>query len=431
MENRTGVDVHIDPHAFPNKERSSVKVILDGPKQEKIYPNSFSYRFSNSGMFADKSFKITNEDIFQTLRIHTDISDAVPIFVSVNQVNLKDVQSIRDGCSGDVSPKCYNGPPHHNFKWKDFHCSIVFDNGSYSIRVNRGRKGTSDCEGATSSQADTVILEILQETYNRLEAREKALEKLNHVFVIRAYDNPKVCWGQGIQRPGRLMSTIYIDESVKSSIITRLQKFRQSRSLYEMYGVTWKYVMLFEGAPGLGKSSTVMAIATQMKFHLYKLTLTARMTSVDLEGLFANVADKSILLIEDVDSLFGVDRSATKTTANIDFSTILNCLDGVNTTVGTIIILTTNHVEKLDPALIRPGRIDFVLKFPTPSREQYLMALKKLAGNYHTEHESFLDLIVNKNVTIAALQRYLFDCMFLERTSILENVDELLTGIQK
>ena len=71
----------------------------------------------------------------------------------------------------------------------------------------------------------------------------------------------------------------------------------------------------------------------------------------------AAVPQRSLLLIEDVDAFFR-DRDAAHSQVRLSFSGFLNALDGVATQEGTVLVMTTNHVEHLDPALIRAGRID-------------------------------------------------------------------------
>lgn len=78
-----------------------------------------------------------------------------------------------------------------------------------------------------------------------------------------------------------------------------------------------------------------------------------------LNGLLNNAPMKSIILLEDIDAIF-VDRTSVQENQSrgVTFSGLLNALDGVRSQEGRILIMTTNHREKLDPALMRPGRAD-------------------------------------------------------------------------
>ncbi len=123
------------------------------------------------------------------------------------------------------------------------------------------------------------------------------------------------------------------------------------------------------GPPGSGKSSTIKAIAGHFKKDLYILDLSDKdLTDPVLLALVSNVPNKGILLIEDIDAAFVArDSEASK---GISFSGLLNALDGVASKDGRITFMTTNHIEKLDPALIRPGRVDLQIKIDNASNEQ-------------------------------------------------------------
>ena len=82
----------------------------------------------------------------------------------------------------------------------------------------------------------------------------------------------------------------------------------------------------------------------------------------DVFQLLSNVTERSIILFEDIDVAFGASdsdsRSMSHSRTKVTFSDLFNALDGVVAQTDSLVIMTTNHVEKLDPAMIRPGRID-------------------------------------------------------------------------
>ena len=81
-----------------------------------------------------------------------------------------------------------------------------------------------------------------------------------------------------------------------------------------------------------------------------------------LNYLLSNVVERSIVLIEDIDAAFNkrVQTSEDGYQSSITFSGFLNALDGVASGEERIVFMTTNHLERLDPALIRPGRVDLL-----------------------------------------------------------------------
>ena len=91
------------------------------------------------------------------------------------------------------------------------------------------------------------------------------------------------------------------------------------------------------------------------------LNFTKNLTDDTLIGLFGDINNDSILLLEDIDAYF-IDRKAQD--VNVSFSVLINCLDGVlSKGEGLIIFITANNPDRLDPALLRPGRIDKIIKF--------------------------------------------------------------------
>lgn len=122
---------------------------------------------------------------------------------------------------------------------------------------------------------------------------------------------------------------------------------------------------MLHGPPGCGKSSYITALAGELGFSICVLNLSERGLSDDrLNHLLSVAPQQSIVLLEDIDAAF-VSREDTKQQKaayeglnRVTFSGLLNCLDGVASTEARIVFMTTNYLERLDPALIRPGRVD-------------------------------------------------------------------------
>jgi chaperone BCS1 len=83
----------------------------------------------------------------------------------------------------------------------------------------------------------------------------------------------------------------------------------------------------------------------------------------------ASVPQHSLVLIEDIDCVF-LKRKKADDKENVTFSGLLNAIDGVMASAGRVLFMTTNNVETLDAALIRPGRVDMSIKLDNASREQ-------------------------------------------------------------
>lgn len=134
---------------------------------------------------------------------------------------------------------------------------------------------------------------------------------------------------------------------------------------YSSRGIPYRRGYLLHGPPGCGKSSFITALAGELQLSICVLNLSERgLTDDRLNHLLALAPENTIILLEDVDSAF-VSREDTPEMKSayaglnrLTFSGLLNCLDGVASTEARIVFMTTNYPERLDPALIRPGRVD-------------------------------------------------------------------------
>ncbi|XP_047322232.1 AAA-ATPase At3g50940-like [Impatiens glandulifera] len=175
--------------------------------------------------------------------------------------------------------------------------------------------------------------------------------------------------------------TLAMDGDMKKMIIEDLDMFIRRKEFYRTVGKAWKRGYLLYGPPGTGKSSLIAAIANYLNFDIYDLELTSIHDNSDLRRLLISTANKSILVVEDIDcSLDLEDRKADQRmmkaiqstqaqtinivkhdkTNQVTLSGILNFIDGLWSSCGDerIIIFTTNHKDRLDLALLRPGRMD-------------------------------------------------------------------------
>lgn len=181
----------------------------------------------------------------------------------------------------------------------------------------------------------------------------------------------------------------HVDELKK-----RLDLFVRHPEWYEDRGIPYSLGILLHGIPGAGKTSTIKAIAKDTHRHIFNLSLRPYTTTHQLTNLFYNETvivqsydgskqtlkiplNRRLYVIEDIDCLSEVvaDRLATTTTTTekegdaVTLSFLLNLLDGVLETPGRILIISSNYPEKLDRALIRPGRIDVKIEFSYADRE--------------------------------------------------------------
>lgn len=197
---------------------------------------------------------------------------------------------------------------------------------------------------------------------------EAAMEKYLPTNVISVNSNNT----GSFTLPTRNMDTVIIDEEQKSMLISHLNFWRDSKHIYDDIGMMYKTGILLEGPPGTGKSSLVRAIASYMDMPI----IVTSILKIGLHQLSGN----AIYLIEDVDrDMNDMDSvvSINDKLKNISYgdqpaisvgtgvkasgayiSEFMNILDGTTSPSNSIFILSTNHIEDIDEAVIRPGRID-------------------------------------------------------------------------
>ncbi|KAG0259261.1 hypothetical protein DFQ27_004168 [Actinomortierella ambigua] len=232
--------------------------------------------------------------------------------------------------------------------------------------------------GATVAMAGAPIENITISTLGRsreiiqtliMEAQHKFVDRDKARTVIFAADQYGA-WRRTKSRPKRPLDTIVMDPKLKNYIVDDAKEFFASESWYAERGLPFRRGLLLYGSPGTGKTSFIHALAGELGLNIYVINLSNKgLTDDTLSELVSDTPARCLLLVEDVDAAF-VQRDAKDTSANITFSGLLNAIDGVAAQEGRILCMTTNHLDRLDDALIRPGRIDIRARFGRATKSQ-------------------------------------------------------------
>lgn len=214
------------------------------------------------------------------------------------------------------------------------------------------------------------------------------------------YGNLNDAWvGVNLDHPATF-DTVAMEHDVKEFVMRDLERFVRRKEYYRKVGKAWKRGYLLYGPPGTGKSSLIAAMANYLRFDVYDLELTELQYNSELRRLLIAMANRSILVVEDIDCTIEFhDRRAESRAANgnnndkqVTLSGLLNFVDGLWSSCGDerIIVFTTNHKDRLDPALLRPGRMDvhIHMSYCAPA------GFRQLASNYLgiKEHSLFPDI---------------------------------------
>jgi mitochondrial chaperone BCS1 len=186
----------------------------------------------------------------------------------------------------------------------------------------------------------------------------------------------------------RLLDSVILEPGEKEHLISDIETFRSSKRRYTHLGVPYHRGYLFYGPPGTGKTSLVSALAAHFRLSIYAFNL-AELSDRSLLSAVNQVPANSVLLFEDLDCMRGgkasgptIRRSEAASTAGVGertnlgdrhgvtLSGLLNILDGFHAPTGVLFVMTTNRIETLDSALLRPGRIDYKMYLGLASDRQ-------------------------------------------------------------
>ena len=217
-------------------------------------------------------------------------------------------------------------------------------------------------------------------------------KKLGTSSYLYVYDEG---WGQVQAYSPRLLESVILKPGEKEHLLQDLERFRASRERYRRLGVPYHRGYLLYGPPGTGKTSLVSALGAKCGMSIYVLNL-ADFTDRTLKSAINDVPENSIILFEDIDCMRAGHRREQAEPAvrsrefsdegpappaegagknspqplGVTLSGLLNVLDGFFAPENVVFVMTTNHMEMLDPALLRPGRIDYRLYMGEASDRQ-------------------------------------------------------------
>ncbi|KAJ4957980.1 hypothetical protein NE237_025091 [Protea cynaroides] len=277
----------------------------------------------------------------------------------------------------------------------------------FTLRINKKDKSL-----ILDSYLDYIMEkanEIRRKNQDRLlytNSRGGALDSRGHPWEAVPFKHPST------------FDTLAMDPAKKAQIMADLRGFADGQSFYQNTGRAWKRGYLLYGPPGTGKSSMIAAMANFLGYDIYDLEPTEVHNNSELRKLLMKTTSKSIIVIEDIDCSINLTNRTKSVSAgrtahhdplspdlrggtgedggnSITLSGLLNFTDGLWSCCGSerIFVFTTNHIEKLDPALLRSGRMDMHIYMGFCS----FLSLKILLKNYlRLAEEDMEDRILKK-----------------------------------
>ncbi|KAG2005752.1 mitochondrial chaperone BCS1 [Coprinopsis cinerea AmutBmut pab1-1] len=233
-------------------------------------------------------------------------------------------------------------------------------------------------------------------------ARLQYLQVSKPHVIIHTSDKPSygpgMYWTDVKKKARRPLNSIILEGNTLEKILADAREFISMERWYNNAGIPHRRGYLLYGPPGTGKSSTIYALAGELGMEIYSLSLASDFVDDNfLQKASSSVPKNSIFLIEDVDCAFPSREDEDEKDkprrgrrdeyrSFVTLSGLLNTLDGVGSEEGKLFFATTNHLDRLDPALIRPGRIDM--------KVEYKLATKGQASALFARFYSFKDDIL-------------------------------------
>jgi hypothetical protein len=185
---------------------------------------------------------------------------------------------------------------------------------------------------------------------------------------VPVYVNSEKHWDKMGKLPLRQIESVFTAGNAGQKVIDAIREFERSKAEHHRLGLPHHMGIMLYGDPGCGKSSLIHAVASETQRSIYYLNLGSVEADKQLMKLLSGSYNwsKSILAIEDIDAAGvkvnrdGEDGEESK--SPISLSALLNVLDGILCPDGLVVIATTNHHDRLDPALTRPGRFDHTIE---------------------------------------------------------------------
>ncbi|KAJ7632818.1 mitochondrial chaperone BCS1 [Roridomyces roridus] len=305
-------------------------------------------------------------------------------WIRSHELSVETMIERRPNGSSSVFFQLVAGPGTHWFKYR----------GAW-MQVKRERETRSMMGGQQAGMSvpwETVTLTTLsrdRRLFPQLlaEARDLGMQGQEGKLVIHT------AWGIewrpfGKPRRKRPLQSVVLEPGMSDKIEQDIKAFLSRRQWYADRGIPYRRGYLLHGPPGSGKTSYIQALAGSFSYDICLLNLSERGLADDkLNHLLSNAPERSFVLIEDVDAAFNkrVQTSADGYQSSVTFSGLLNALDGVASGEERIIFMTTNHLERLDPALIRPGRVDFSALIDNASPAQARELFQRFYGGANSQ----------------------------------------------
>lgn len=444
------------------------KLMTYSPFYVRPYTRTIEYNTKNSGYGEVVTYKQDIRNIIMHKSILMNIKDNFSQKYKECKIRLI---SIKDAGKNDDKFN-YNNysiteiPPNNVWIRINSLVELMYTTSTITVQV----KDRSETEVKTSiifrsfsKNGHLIINDFIKDSYDWYVSQTQSLLNDNRTFLYcidnNVEDKSKKYHKRYLLSNEKTFDNLFIED--KGGILQLLDHFVNKTGKYKIKGFPYKLGMLLYGIPGSGKTSLIKAVAGYTKRNIINLSLSKIKTNQQLmEAVFDGKYNiqgidlpitldfsRTIFVIEDIDCISTIVNSrkdeeveivekeeikdkkdlllealitpcSEKREDKLDLSGILNVMDGIIDSPGRIIIITTNYPERLDEALIRPGRIDRKIHMGYIKYKEGIDMIRHYYDCLDSELLDIEDTVFDKNITPAELEQM---CMEYDNINDLNN----------
>lgn len=391
--NKDWIELWIKRKIMPLFTNSRAEIIIEGTRCR----NSSGYHLSASSLFSDRFLALCN-------------------YISTKKLGKSYKEIV---CKNEDTPKeetIIVIDPYPIKVAENIFVSVVFSQESRTLRGEVGPTTTDIFKFTVYSTLLTTqdLIEFLNNvTADYIKTIQKGRVGLKFIYSLSASltqaNKPEESasldiWREDRFESSRTFNNVFFDG--KQNVVERIKFFMENKAWYETMGIPYTLGIGLYGEPGTGKTSFIKALANMTGRHIVIINLKQIKTKKQLEDVYFQSRyhkdnaqgsigfSNKIIVFEDIDCMGKVvteratqiaEQPQTKKNnvnagGEIALDDLLNLWDGIRETPGRILVLTSNHYEKLDAALVRPGRIDITHKMTKASTEVAAEIYKHITG---------------------------------------------------